>query len=149
MACCWSAHRVPEKGTQAKRLAAHHGIAPLASGDLLRREVERGTPIGKVAADYMRLGDMVPDETVLQVIAGPMLEAARHGGYVLDGFPRTLPQAEEAYRMAQQIEGIELQAVVHLNVGRDELRRRLLDRLGQEGCADRLGHTPGRGLRPL
>ena len=124
------------KGTQAKRLAAHYEIAHLASGDLLRREVERGTPIGKVAADYMRRGDLVPDEMVLQVIAGPLLEAARHGGYVLDGFPRTLPQAEEAYRMAQHIEGIELQAVVHLKVGRDELRRRLLGRAGQEGRAD-------------
>jgi adenylate kinase len=73
---------------------------------------------------------------VLQVIAGPILEAARHGGYVLDGFPRTLRQAEEAYRMAQQIEGIELQAVVHIKVSRDELRRRLLGRAGQEGRAD-------------
>ena len=124
------------KGTQARRLAAHYEIAHLASGDLLRREVERQTPVGKLAADYMRRGDLVPDEMVLQVIAGPILEAARHGGYVLDGFPRTLRQAEEAYRMAQHIEGIELQAVVHLKVSRDELRRRLLGRAGQEGRAD-------------
>jgi adenylate kinase len=135
------------KGTQAKRLAAHYGIAPLASGDLLRQEVERGTPIGKVAADYMRRGDLVPDETVLQVIAGPILEAARHGGYVLDGFPRTLRQAEEAYRMAQQFEGIQLQAVVHLKVGRDELRRRLLGRAGQEGRADDVQATIDHRLR--
>jgi hypothetical protein len=53
------------KGTQAKRVAAHYEIADLASGDLLRREVERETPIGKIAPDYMRRGDLVPDETVL------------------------------------------------------------------------------------
>lgn len=129
------------KGTQADRLAAHYGIAHLASGDLLRREVEQGTRVGKIAAEYIRRGDLVPDDFVLQVIAGPILEAARHGGYVLDGFPRTLHQAEEVYRMAQRIDGIELQAVVHLKVGRDELRRRLLDRQAQEGRADDIRAT--------
>ena len=135
------------KGTQARRLAAHYEIVHLASGDLLRREVERRTPVGKVAADYLRRGDLVPDEVVLQVIVGPILEAARHGGYVLDGFPRTLRQAEEAYRMAQHIEGIELQAVVHLKVSRDELRRRLLGRAGQEGRADDMQATIDHRLR--
>lgn len=124
------------KGTQADRLAAHYGIAHLASGDLLRREVAAGTEIGKLAADYMRRGDLVPDDVVLVVIAGPVLEAAQHGGYVLDGFPRTLHQAEEAYRVAQQVEGIELQAVVHLKVSREELRRRLLARAPREGRSD-------------
>ena len=124
------------KGTQADRLAAHYGIAHLASGDLLRREVAAGTEIGKLAADYMRRGDLVPDDVVLLVIAGPVLEAAQHGGYVLDGFPRTLHQAEEAYLAAQQVEGIELQAVVHLRVSREELRRRLLAHAPREGRSD-------------
>ena len=135
------------KGTQAKHLAAHYGIAHLASGDLLRREVEQGTPIGKIAADYIRRGDLVPDEIVVRVIAGPLREAAQHGGYVLDGFPRTLRQAQDAYRMAQRIDGVELQAVVHLKVGRDELRRRLLDRHGQEGRADDIQATIDHRLR--
>lgn len=124
------------KGTQADRLAAHYGIAHLASGDLLRREVAAGTEIGKLAADYMRRGDLVPDDVVLLVIAGPVLEAVQHGGYVLDGFPRTLHQADEAYRLAQQVERIELQAVVHLKVSREELRRRLLARALREGRSD-------------
>ncbi len=66
----------------------------------------------------------------------PVLEAARQGGYVLDGFPRTRRQAEEAYRMAQQFDGVELQAVIHLQVSREELRRRLLARASREGRSD-------------
>lgn len=124
------------KGTQASRLAAHYGIAHISSGDLFRKEVAAGTPIGREATAYLSRGDLVPDQLVLEMLAGPILEAAAGGGYVLDGFPRTLAQAEEAYRVAQQVSGIELQAVVHLEVGRAELRRRLLSRAGQEGRRD-------------
>lgn len=124
------------KGTQAKRLAAHYGISHLSSGDLFRREVEAGTPIGSEAAAYLKRGDLVPDRLVLDILAGPILESASHGGYVLDGFPRTLAQAEEAYAIAQQVAGIELQAVVHLEVGRDELLRRLLARARADGRVD-------------
>jgi adenylate kinase len=124
------------KGTQAAKLAAHYGIAHLSSGALLRGEVARGTKIGRIAADYLKRGDLVPDELVLEMLSAPVLEAARRGGYVLDGFPRTLRQAEEAYSVAQQVEGIELQAVVHLRVSRDELRRRLLARAEREGRSD-------------
>jgi adenylate kinase len=124
------------KGTQAERLAAHYAIAHLSSGDLLRKEVAAGTVIGRVAADYLTRGDLVPDELVIEMLIAPVLEAAGAGGYILDGFPRTLRQAEEAYKVAQQLEGIELQAVVHLDVGRVELRRRLLARAEKEGRSD-------------
>jgi adenylate kinase len=124
------------KGTQAKRLAAHYQIAHLASGDLLRQEVVAGTVIGHAVAAYLERGDLVPDEVVLAVLTGPLLEAAQHGGYVLDGFPRTLVQAEEAYAVAKRIEGIELQAVVHLEVGREELLRRLQARAQTEDRDD-------------
>ena len=124
------------KGTQAAKLAAHYGIAHLASGELLRKEVAAGTKIGRMVADYLRRGDLVPDELVIEMLTGPVLEAAKQGGYVLDGFPRTLRQAEEAYQVAQQIEGIELQAVIHLEVGSEELRRRLLARAEREGRTD-------------
>jgi adenylate kinase len=124
------------KGTQAAKLAAHYGIAHLSSGALLRSEVARGTKIGRIAADYLEKGDLVPDEVVLEMLAAPVLEAAERGGYVLDGFPRTLRQAEEAYSVAQQVEGIELQAVVHLDVSRHELRNRLLARAEREGRMD-------------
>jgi adenylate kinase len=124
------------KGTQAARLSLHYGITHLSSGALLREEVAAGTTIGQVAADYLRRGDLVPDEVVMDVLAGPVLDAARTGGYVLDGFPRTVQQAEEAYQVARQVDGIELQAVVHLDVSPGELRRRLLARARREGRID-------------
>jgi adenylate kinase len=124
------------KGTQAQRLADHYGIAHLASGDLLRTEVEAGSETGTRAAQYMSRGDLVPDDVVLQVVLGRVLEAARQGGYVLDGFPRTLNQAEEVHRAAEHRQEIELQGVVHLHVRRHELRRRMLARAELEGRTD-------------
>ena len=124
------------KGTQAERLAAHYGIMHLSSGELFRKEVAAETPTGKLAAAYLERGDLVPDEVVLDMLRDTVMEAARTGGYVLDGFPRTLRQAEEAYLVAQQVDGIELQAVIHLQVGRQELRRRLLSRAKREGRSD-------------
>jgi adenylate kinase len=124
------------KSTQATKLAAHYGIALLSSGALLRAEITRGTKIGRVAADYLERGDLVPDELVFETLSLPVLEAARNGGYVLDGFPRTLGQAEVAYSVAQEIEDIELQAVVYLRVGHDVLRQRLRARAGREDRAD-------------
>jgi adenylate kinase len=124
------------KGTQAEKLADRYRIAHLSSGALLRDEVTKGTQIGTVAADYLRRGDLVPDELVFEMLVEPVLEAVRNGGYVLDGFPRTLRQAEAAYSVAQEIQDIELQAVVSLRVGRDELRRRLRARAHREGRTD-------------
>lgn len=124
------------KGTQAVRLAAHYGIAHLSSGDLFRREVAAGSPIGLEAAAYLERGDLVPDQLVLEMLSGPVIEAAGRGGYVLDGFPRTLPQAEEAYRVASALSGVELQAVIHLEVSRPELIRRLVARAHSDGRPD-------------
>lgn len=124
------------KGTQATKLASHYRIAHLSSGELLRSEVANGTNIGMVAADYVRRGDLVPDELVIDMLVTPVLEAAANGGYVLDGFPRTLRQAEVAYTVAQEIKDIELQAVVYLRVGRGELMKRLDARQDHEGRED-------------
>jgi adenylate kinase len=124
------------KGTQAAKLSAHYSIAHLSSGALLRQEVAAGTDIGRIAADYLRRGDLVPDELVIEILASPVIEAAGKNGYVLDGFPRTLRQAEEAYGIAQQVDGIELDAVIHLEVSDEELRRRLLARAMQEDRSD-------------
>jgi adenylate kinase len=124
------------KGTQAEKLAHHYRIAHLSSGELLRQQIAAGSAIGKEAIEYVRRGDLVPDDLIFQVLAGPVIEASREGGYVLDGFPRNLPQAESAYRAAKEIESIELQAVVHLDVPVAELTRRLLLRGRQEGRLD-------------
>jgi adenylate kinase len=124
------------KGTQATKLAAHYGIAHLSSGELLRAEVSRGTTIGNAAAVSLRRGDLVPDELVFEMLTAPLLEAASNGGYVLDGFPRTLHQAEVAYSVALEIRDIELQAVVYLRVGHDELLKRLQARQDREKRVD-------------
>lgn len=124
------------KGTQAARLASHYRIAHLSSGDLLRKEVAAGSAIGRIAAGYVARGDLVPDELVMQMLVGPVRRAVEAGGYVLDGFPRTVRQAEEAHAWAKQESGAELQAVVHLVVSRPELRHRMLARAAAEGRTD-------------
>jgi adenylate kinase len=124
------------KGTQAEKLAAHYRIAHLSSGALLREEVARGTKIGRFAAEYLERGDLVPDELMFEMLSAKVLDAARNGGYVLDGFPRTVRQAEEAYALAQGVEGITLQAVLYLRVSIDELHNRLQARAVHEGRSD-------------
>jgi adenylate kinase len=124
------------KGTQAEKLAAHYRIAHLSSGALLRDEVAHGTKIGRFAAEFLERGDLVPDELMFELLATKVLDAARNGGYVLDGFPRTVRQAEEAYALAQGVEGITLQAVLYLRVSLDELHDRLQARAVSEGRSD-------------
>ncbi len=116
------------KGTQASRLAERYGVEHLASGDLLRHELALGSAIGRAAASYVERGDLVPDELVMRLVLDRAVTAAGRGGYVLDGFPRTRQQAEEAYAMTGQQEHLTLDAVVHLEVAHDELRRRMLAR---------------------
>lgn len=124
------------KGTQATKLADHYGIANLSSGELLRREIAADSEIGREAVAYVRRGDLVPDDLIFRVLAEPVIEAAQNGGYVLDGFPRNLRQAQAAYRVARENPSIALQAVVHLDVPLEELTRRLLARGVQEGRID-------------
>ena len=124
------------KGTQATRLAERYGIAHISSGDLLRREIAAGTDVGRTAAAFVEGGDLVPDDLLLDLVARRVIEAAADGGYVLDGWPRNLAQAEAAYRLAVQLDGVTLQAVLHLQVRRDELVRRMRARAGAEGRSD-------------
>jgi adenylate kinase len=123
------------KGTQAVRIAEHFGIEHISSGDLLRGHIARGTPIGRAADEYVRRGDLVPDGLVMDVLRRPVEAASRAGGYVLDGFPRTLAQAEAAYLVAKDL-GASVQVAVSLEVPRDELVRRLLERAGAAGRSD-------------
>jgi adenylate kinase len=124
------------KGTQAEKLASHYGVVHLSSGELLRQAVKAGTEVGEAATAYLSRGDLVPDDLIFDLMMGPVLDASRHGGYILDGFPRNLRQAEAAYRTAQLDTEIELQAVIYLTVSREELTRRLLARAQSEGRSD-------------
>jgi adenylate kinase len=115
------------KGTQATRLAEHFGIAHISSGDLLRGHVGDETSLGKQVQQYVSLGDLVPDQIVLDMLRKPIVEASARGGYVLDGFPRTVEQAEIAYETAREL-GVAVQVAAYLDVPREELVRRLLAR---------------------
>jgi len=115
------------KGTQAGLLAARLGITHISSGDLLRQHVRDMTSLGQLVKSYVDKGDLVPDGLVMDMLRKPVVAAARSGGYVLDGFPRTVQQAEASYAVVREL-GVEVQAAVHLDVPADELVRRLLAR---------------------
>ena len=115
------------KGTQGLALAAHYGIRHISSGDLLRAEIAAGREPGLRARTYLDAGDLVPDELLFELLTPQIASAARAGGYVLDGFPRTLAQSRAAAVAAERL-GIGLQAVVVLQVADDVLVRRLLAR---------------------
>jgi len=115
------------KGTQAERLSERFGITHISSGDLLRQHVKDQTALGQTIRSYVDQGDLVPDAVVMDMLRKPVVAAAEAGGYVLDGFPRTVDQAKAAFQVAQSL-GAEVQAAVHLDVPHTELVRRLRSR---------------------
>ena len=115
------------KGTQAVRIAERLGITHISSGDLLRQHVKDGTAIGRQVQEYVSQGDLVPDQIVLDMLRKPILAASEAGGYVLDGFPRTVDQAKIAYDTAREL-GVAVQVAIHLAVPMDDLVQRLLSR---------------------
>jgi adenylate kinase len=123
------------KGTQATRIADHFHVAHISSGDLLRDHVARETAIGRTAQEYMERGDLVPNEVVLDMLRKPVTAAVAAGGYVLDGFPRTVEQAEAAYAVAKDL-GVAVQVAVHLAVEPVSLVERLVERGRESGRSD-------------
>lgn len=128
------------KGTQAVRLAERLGITHISSGDLLRMHVTEGTSLGKSVQQYVSRGDLVPDQMVLDMLRKPIVAASEAGGYVLDGFPRTVDQATIAYETAREL-GVAVQVAIHLDVPTEELVRRLLARgRGADDTKDVIEH---------
>ena len=115
------------KGTQARRLAADSGVPQVATGDMLREAVAAGTPLGREAKRYMDQGALVPDEVVIGLVDERLSRPDARPGYVLDGFPRTVPQAEALDALLRRL-GQDLDRVVFFDVSRDELLRRLTGR---------------------
>ncbi len=128
------------KGTQAELIAARFGITHISSGDLLRHHVNEGTAIGRAAKEYLGRGDLVPDAVVMDMLRKPTVAASRSGGYVLDGFPRTVDQAKAAYETARGL-GVAVEVAVFLEVPTAELVRRLTARgRGQDDTPDVIEH---------
>jgi adenylate kinase len=123
------------KGTQGERLADVYGVPHLATGDRLREHVRDGTPLGKEAAAYMADGRLVPDALVTGMVARMLSEPEPLDGFILDGFPRTIGQAQAAYEYGQQ-RGVTFHVVVSLDVPEDELVRRVLERGRATGRTD-------------
>ena len=121
------------KGTQAARLAERLGVPRVSTGDMLREALHQGTPLGRAAGPYLERGELVPDDLLVTMIRERIHEPDCAHGYVLDGFPRTLPQAEALEELAGSL--AREHVVLNLEVPREELLRRLSGR-GREDDKD-------------
>ena len=123
------------KGTQAGRLVDRFGGVHIATGDILRSNADRGTELGRTASRYMDRGELVPDDVMIDMVLERLGEGDCAGGFVLDGFPRTVPQADALGKRLEEL-GRPLDAVVSLQVGEDELRERLTARAEEQDRAE-------------
>ncbi len=122
------------KGTQGVVIAKHFGVPHVATGDLLRDHVSRGTDLGQSVQGFLDRGELVPDEVVLEMVRDAFV-AAKGGGYVLDGIPRTMEQARLLYELGVEL-GMTADVALHLQVEDDELVRRLAARGAAQGRSD-------------
>jgi adenylate kinase len=123
------------KGTQGRRIAAHFDVTYLSSGELLRAEVEAQTDLGRRVAGDLAGGDLVPDDVILGVLHEPLAAALMSGGYVLDGFPRTVAQARALDATAAEMGGAP-EVAAWFDVEDSELLRRTRSRASTEGRSD-------------
>ena len=144
------------KGTQAQRLVEQHGLVQLSTGDMLRAAVAAGTPVGRKAKGMMDRGELVPDDVVVAIVSDRIDQPDAKSGFVLDGFPRTVPQAEALDRMLAE-KSMKLDHVIEMAVDAEVLVRRIAGRYScakcgtgyhdeyqrprKEGVCDRCGST--------
>lgn len=123
------------KGTQAVRVAKRYGIPAISTGDIFRANVSKGTPLGLQAKDFMDRGAYVPDELTNALVLDRLGHDDTVGGFLLDGFPRTLPQVFTLDECLDSLRS-ELDAVVQLVIDTDEVVGRLLKRAEEQGRSD-------------
>lgn len=121
------------KGTQAVRLVEKYNVPQISTGDIFRRNIKEGTELGKKAQEYMNAGQLVPDELVVDLVKDRLMQDDCKNGYLLDGFPRTIFQAEELDKFLAE-QGQKLDAVINFEVGYDTLIERLTGRRVCKEC---------------
>jgi adenylate kinase len=128
------------KGTQAQFIAQHLGVPKISTGDIFRTNVSEGTPLGLEAKGFMDRGDLVPDDVTNRMVEGRLQEDDARGGFLLDGFPRTVPQAEVLDELLSRDAAAGLDVVLELVVDDDEVIRRLSGRRTCKTC-NRIWHV--------
>ncbi|MGH3446831.1 MAG: adenylate kinase [Nocardioidaceae bacterium] len=121
------------KGTQAKFIAQHYDIPQISTGDIFRANIAAGTDLGKAAKRYMDAGDLVPDEVTIDIVRDRLAQGDTTNGFLLDGFPRTVAQAEALQEMLADL-GTPLDVVLEMQVDDDEIVRRLSGRRTCRNC---------------
>jgi adenylate kinase len=119
------------KGTQSTKLIEKYSLTHISTGDLFRKHLKEGTPLGKLAQDYMAKGNLVPDQVVIDMVDDKIKASGEINGIIFDGFPRTTPQAEALDKLLSSIN-----VLVELVVPEDELKKRLAERAVKENRPD-------------
>jgi adenylate kinase len=123
------------KGTQGHRLSERYNIPEISTGDMLRSAVHKGTPLGREAKSYMDRGALVPDEVMIRIIRERLAQDDTERGFILDGFPRTVAQAEALSRLSEEQQR-PIEHVISIAVPQEELLQRLAGRRQLEGRQD-------------
>lgn len=123
------------KGTQAGRVKEAYGIPHISTGDMFREAVKKGTKLGKEAQTYMDQGDLVPDDITIGIVRERLSQDDCAAGFLLDGFPRTVPQAKSLDETLSELSR-ELDRVIYIHVSRDELMKRLTGRRICQACGE-------------
>ncbi len=123
------------KGTQSAKIIEKYSLTHISTGDLFRKHLKEGTPLGKLAQDYMNKGNLVPDQVVIDMVDDKIKSSGKIEGIIFDGFPRTIPQAEALDSLLGK-NNTPIKVLIELVVPEDELRKRLADRAVKENRPD-------------
>jgi adenylate kinase len=123
------------KGTQSQKLIDKYNLLHLSTGDIFRKHLSEGTQLGQEARQYMDAGKLVPDTVVINMVRDKIESNQQVAGFIFDGFPRTVPQAQALDQMLQEL-GLDISCMVALDVPEEELKRRIAERGKVSGRAD-------------
>lgn len=123
------------KGTQSAKLIKKYSLTHISTGDLFRKHLKEGTPLGKMAQEYMNKGNLVPDQVVIDMVDDKIINSDNISGIIFDGFPRTIPQAEALDQLLAR-KNAPIKILVELVVPENELRKRLAERAEKENRPD-------------